>query len=144
VEGEEMTTKELAKILNNSQYRMYVSPEIKQEAENSGLVIVYGQSDDLMEFRGAIDEELGAYGGTTELIDKEGLLIEYEYDKFEDDELLRYLTRKKTAQTIEALWCKEDKLSWTFKTEIPHETFMILDEGEPYCRGIVFALDDVK
>ena len=35
-------------------------------------------------------------------------------------------------------------IAWTYRTDIPHETFMIYEDGEPYCRGIVFNIDDVK
>ncbi|MNW22346.1 hypothetical protein D3C71_2237660 [compost metagenome] len=50
------------------------------------------------------------------------------------------MQRQKSAKSIEALWCKEDGYSWTYKTEIPHATFEVADGDEPYCRGIVFSL----
>ena len=37
-----------------------------------------------------------------------------------------------------------DLITWCYKTDIPHETFMIYDDGEPYCRGIVFSIEDLK
>ena len=45
---------------------------------------------------------------------------------------------------VKALWSPGDGYSWKFKTDIPHETFEVVDDGEPYCRGIVFALADCK
>lgn len=33
---------------------------------------------------------------------------------------------------------------WRFKTEIPHETFEIFEDGELFCVGIVFRLEDCK
>lgn len=57
--------------------------------------------------------------------------------------LAEYVQRQKSAKSIEALWCKEDGYSWTYKTEIPHATFEVVEDEEPYCRGIVFALADL-
>lgn len=31
-----------------------------------------------------------------------------------------------------------------FTVEIPHETFDIFEDGEPFCRGIVFSVNDLK
>ena len=33
--------------------------------------------------------------------------------------------------------------AWTYMTDIPHATFDVMDDGELYCRGIVFALADL-
>ena len=30
------------------------------------------------------------------------------------------------------------------KSDIPHETFMVYEDEEPYCRGIVFSVNDLK
>ena len=49
----------------------------------------------------------------------------------------------KAAASIEAIWCAKGEPSWTYKTNIPHSTFLILEDGEPSCRGIVFALAEV-
>jgi hypothetical protein len=141
--GEFMNAKELAAQLNGAQYPLYPSKELVSQAKAAGLVIVYGASDDLMEFAGAIDDELGAYDGTTAYVDGQGLIPDRE-SIYNDDDLKKYFAREPHAKAIEALWCKEGEYSWTYKTEIPHETFEILEDGcPPYCRGIVFALADV-
>ncbi len=115
----------------------------EQQAKKAGLVVVFGASDDLMEFRGAISDEIGAWNGAQAQIDKEGLLPERDSID-DDDELEKYFARKRgRLKSIDALWCKEPNYSWTFKTDIPHATFEIVEDGEPYCRGIVFALTDV-
>lgn len=50
---------------------------------------------------------------------------------------------------IKSLWGGGEKdengneITWTYATEIPHETFMIYEDGEPYCRGIVFSIDNL-
>ena len=45
-----MTAKTLAEMLNGMEYPMTVPTELENEAKREGLVIVYGASDDLMEF----------------------------------------------------------------------------------------------
>ncbi len=138
-----MDAKTLAAQLNGIEYPCRISVKLEAEAKAAGLVIVYGASDDLMEFRGAIVEDLGAYDGTTAYVDTKGLLPER--DQIEDDnELKDYFSREPHAVAIEQLWCAEEGYSWTYKTSIPHETFEIVEDGEPYCRGIVFALADAK
>lgn len=138
-----MNKKQLAELLNNTQYPVRIDDELRKQAKENGLVIVYGTSDDLMEFEGAIQDEFGCYDGGTALVDSKGLLPERE-DIDDDDALEEYFSRKKNVRHIEAMWCKEDEYSWTYKTDIPHETFEVLDEAEEYCRGIVFSLSDLS
>lgn len=138
-----MNATQLAELLNNTQYPVRINDELKKQANENGLVIVYGASDDLMEFEGAVRDEFGCYDGGTALVDSKGLLPERE-DIDDDDALEEYFSRKNNVQPIEALWCKEDGYSWTYKTDIPHETFDVLDEAEEYCRGIVFSLSDLQ
>jgi hypothetical protein len=134
-----MNAKELAARLNGTDYPLYVPKELAAEAKIAGLVIVYGASDDLMEFAGAIDDELGAYDGTTAYLVRTGIL----QNDCDNDGCPHFEKLKANAKTIEALWCKEGDYSWTYRTAIPHETFEITEDGGPYCRGIVFALADV-
>lgn len=138
-----MNAKGIAAMLDGSQYPLRIPTDIVNGAKEAGIVIVYGASDDLMEFEGAIYGEQGAYDGTTAFVDSKGLLPERDQIE-EDDELKDYFARQPNAKPIEAQWDPGKGYSWTFKTDIPHETFEITDEGEPYCRGIVFALADVK
>lgn len=138
-----MNAKKLAAQLTGAEYPLRLSKELTAEAKAAGLVIVYGASDDLMEFEGAIYDEVGAYDGGTAFVDNKGLLPDRE--SIEDDEALKdYFARQPQAVKIEALWCKEGEYSWTFKTDIPHETFEVVEDGEKYCRGIVFALADAR
>ncbi|CAB3784649.1 hypothetical protein [Pararobbsia alpina] len=133
-----MNAKELAQKLNGSQYPFEVGSVIRAEAKAAGLVIVYGASDDLMEFDGAIRDELGAYEGTTAHLDSTGLLE----NGCDNDECPHFEKLKAKAATIEAVW-DDGTYSWTYQTAIPHETFEVLEGDEKYCRGIVFALADV-
>lgn len=35
-------------------------------------------------------------------------------------------------------------IPWSFETDIPHEKFIIEDEGLPWCEGIVFSVEDLN
>ncbi|MGL6198593.1 MAG: hypothetical protein ACRC3H_06620 [Lachnospiraceae bacterium] len=96
--------------------------EVLRIAVENGYVIVTGASDDLMEFEGAIQDEGSCFDGGKVYFDLSGV----------DQE------GKKRANCIEALWCDDDSrnevgevITWTYKTELPHETFMVYDLGEP-------------
>jgi hypothetical protein len=134
-----MDAKQLAETLNGRQYRDEITSEEATAAALTGLVVVFGGSDDLMYFSGAISDELCAYDGTTESVNSDGLVK----NKCEDEECPYFLEQLKTGVEIKQLWCNEEGYSWTYETAIPHETFEILEDDEPYCRGIVFALSDV-
>lgn len=125
-----MDIKEFAKKLDGREYASY--PQFLQSeidiAKENGWVIVYGSSDDLMEFDGAIYDEAGCFDGGKVYFDKNGV-AEGEEEK---------------PNMIAALWCVEDDICWTYKTDIPHETFMIYEDGEKYCRAIIFSIDNVK
>lgn len=140
-----MTKEDAAALLNGFEYP---AREIERHAATlkvAGLVAVFGQSDDLMEFRGSIYDEIGAYDGTSVLIDSEGLIPTW--DSLEDaseDECAAYFRRKTGGVAVEAIWSPDDPdASWLIRTAIPHATFDILEDGDLYCRGIVFALADV-
>lgn len=139
-----MTKEELAAKLNGIEYPAHrtITADLIQAAKDAGLVILYGSSDDLMEFDGAAREEIGCYNGGTALVDASGVLPDRDSLE-EDNEIVAYINRKKAAKQIEALWCKEPGYSWTYKTDIPHATFEVMDDGEHYCRGIVFSLADL-
>ncbi|WP_122867923.1 hypothetical protein [Pseudomonas viridiflava] len=139
-----MTKEQLAAQLDGIQYPAHraITTDQIAAAKAAGLVIVYGESDDLMEFDGASRDEIGCYEGGIALVDLQGVLPDR--DSLEDDdEIVEYAARKKSAMTIEALWCKETGYSWTYKTDIPHATFEVMEDGEHYCRGIVFSLTDL-
>ncbi len=131
-----MDIKKFAKSISGKDYGypQFTKEEIETAKEN-GFVIVYGASDYLMEFEGAIRDEVGCYEGGTAWISG---------DIITDDAI------SLSDKPIKAIWCggERDKdgqvITWTYETEIPHETFMIYEDGEPYCRGIVFSINDAE
>jgi len=142
-----MNAKELAEKLTGMEYPVRIPESLVAEAKANGLVIVYGASDDLMEFEGSIYDEVGACNGGTAHVDSQGLIPDYEQidkDAYNSkDKLREYFQRENSGKIIEALWCKEGNYSFTFKTDISHETFEVKEDGEPYCRGIVFSLASI-
>jgi len=132
-----MIEKEIAEMLDGIEYAEDIRPDIIEYAKKNGAVIVFGASDDLMEFRGAIDDEADCYEGKTIYFNRSG-----ELRSLCDDEDCPYfaLMREKASNKIKAIWDSEG-YSWTYETDIPHETFEILEDGEKYCRGIVFSVD---
>ena len=137
-----MDAKELAAKLNGREYLHEITRGEAELAKASGLVVVYGAIDDLIEFRGAIRDEGGAPGDV--LIDAKGALPSWDSASECEETAQEYFERKAKARTITALWAKEPGYSWTYKTDIPHETFEIVEDGEPYCRGIVFNIGEIS
>lgn len=128
-----MTLKEFSERLNGTEYNGYpiFSKEDIKIAKENGFVIVTGASDDLMELEGAIEDEAGCFDGGKVYISKRGV------------------EENKTKNMIEAMWCqtKDENgvvIPWAYETKIPHETFLVMDAGEVYCRGIMFNVNDVK
>jgi len=140
--GRGMNIAAIAKALDRSIYPVRVSKEVVEIAKEKGIVIVFGASDDLMEFRGAIDDEVGCYDGGSALIDEKGLLPCRESID-DDDELEEFFARKKSAVKIDAVWC-EGGYSWIYRAPFPHATFEAIDDDDLYCRGIVFDLSEIR
>ena len=109
----------------------------EMELKELGLVVVFGASDDLCEFNGAIDDEVGCFGGEDIYINAEGLIAN-NMDMFDS-----FIPKNSPDfALIKACWdC--DGYSWAYETDIPHESFEIFEDGDPYCRGIVFSIADM-
>ncbi len=133
-----MTKEELAEKLNGMEYADTCRRNFLDEPIGS-LVVVCGASDDLMQFYGAIRDELSCWNGGTARVTKDGLLV----NKCDDENCPYFAKEKLKAQTIDAIWNDTDQPAWTYETDIPHVTFEVWDEGERYCRGIIFDLFDV-
>lgn len=140
----------IAALLHGREYAArdaHITDEAQARALAAGILIVCGASDDLVEFYGAWRDEEGAYNGTTLMLDAKGVLPSWEQIQDDGDESRHadYHARKPHVRTIEALWAPEEPegASWAYKTDIPHSTFDIMEDGEIYCRGICFALADL-
>ena len=131
-----MIEKEIAGMIDGLEYGGNIDPVIIAYAKRHGVVIVFGASDDQMEFRGAIKDEASCSGGGWIYFNRSG-----ELRSLCDSEDCPYFdVIRKKASKIKAIWDSEG-YAWTYETEFPHETFEIVDDGEKYCRGIVFSVD---
>jgi len=135
-----MTKEQLAALLNGRQYRDEINKDEAKAAKEAGLVVIYGASDDLVEFEGAIHDEIGAYDGTTFWLTRKGPLEEHEDCECK---YCGFQRAKDTALEIQAIWGKGG-YSWQYETKAPHATFEIMEDGEKYCRGIVLSLNDIQ
>ena len=133
-----MIDKEIAEMLDGLEYGDRIREDILKYAEENGAVIVFGASDDLMEFRGTIYDEVGGYGGGKAYVDKSGLIT----NKCDNEDCPYFREKLLSAKAITAIWDSEG-YSWIYKTDIPHETFEIFEDGRKYCRGIVFCIDAI-
>jgi hypothetical protein len=137
-----MLTKEtLAAMLNGREYGEEITADECKAALDSGLVVVFGYSDDNVELRGAIDAEVGAYDGTTLHFDTSGLL----QNKCGDDDCPYFAESLETAKRIKVKpdYSGNGDYLWQFETEIPTAAFEIMEGAEKFCKGIVFALADL-
>ena len=53
--------------------------------------------------------------------------------------------------SISAIWYDQNKtaenlevIPWTYKTEIPHQSFFVKYRGETFCEGFVFSIEDLN
>lgn len=133
-----MTKEELANLLNGREYRNEITDQECQIAKENGLVVVFGASDDLMEFRGAIYDEVGCYDGGSVYLNVNGKIIDEESKDW-------YINTKLPVFQIDAIWCPQIEgvifCSWKIDAEdIETAKFDIFEDGELYCQGIVFEL----
>lgn len=129
--------KKWAEKLDGREYGNELTNDEITKLEALGLVVVFGASDDLCEFNGAIDDEVYCFDGGDIYVNAEGLIANNMdmNDSFLPENSPDYVH-------IKACWdC--DGYSWAYETDILHESFDILEDGEPYCRGIVFSIADM-
>lgn len=120
------TVQQIANILDGREYGNELQEHEIENFEKSGIVVVYGASDDLTEFSGAISDEQGI--GNI-YFNKDG-------EFFDEDELSAKekasLNRITTYQT-----------PFRCETTIPHSTFRVMEDGEEYGIGIVFSVHNL-
>lgn len=124
-----ITTKDLASLLNGRKHMSEITKEEERLAKENGLVVLCGYSDDNMEFYGALREEISCFDGGSAYIKPTEISAE-----------------PNDGKEIEAIWCAQGCPCWTYKTDIPHETFNVYDNddsGELFCIGIVFSIKDI-
>ena len=134
-----MDAKHLAAMLDGRQMGREITEEEEALAREDGLVVVFGYSDDNVELRGAIYDEVSAYNGTTVYLGPNGLLV----NDCDDDRCPYFLRERERAPRFKAKWNDGDGAAWSYEVPWPHETFRVMEDGDLFCVGVVFALADV-
>ena len=131
-----MTKEQLAEMLNGRQYRDETTPEIERLAKENGLCIAFGASDDLLEFRGSVYDEVSAWNGVKAYLTPKGNVKG---------------NMKPGRVCVSADWCPKDIngevwAAWLIQvqTEVNFAPFDIFEDGELYCRGCVFNFKPIE
>ena len=139
-----MTKEKLAYLLNGREYGLEISSEEEKEAEESGLIVIFGYSDDGVVFAGKISDQFGGWDGKSFRLDKQENEIEVVEIDVRNIGFVNSLTGKES-NMVHAIWSpKEPKASWLITSDIPHATFNIDEDCELFCRGIVIDIKDIK
>jgi len=131
-----MNINEAAMALDGSEYGRVGSKELFTSMASAGLVAIHGYSDDGMSIGGAVSDE--TYGEV--YFDANGILK----NQCGSDCCPYYREIIETAPMVEAVWSGAGNPCWTYKTDIPHETFKVMGYGEMYCIGIVIDLNNLE
>ena len=124
-----MTKEDLAELLSGRHRNEEITSWEEKVAHDNGLVVMFGASDDLVICKGVIDDEISAYDGCHFKFSKH---LEIKTgDKHEGHR-----------RSVEAMWGYND-CPWSFKTEIPHSTFNILNDDELFCVGIIINVAEL-
>lgn len=131
-----MNLREWAQHFDGRAYGAEISLEEQAQLKEQGIVMVFGYSDDTIEFCGALEDEVSAFDDSDVFLDKEGLVRR---DQIEECDHCRFLQKAMgSLQKIKILWSP-----WRYETEIPNETFNIYEDGELFCTGILFEVKDL-
>lgn len=129
-----ISREKLATLLHGRSYGSEITEEEEDQAREAGLIVLFGYSDDNAEFRGVFSDEVPCHGGTTILVNWEGVLEPHDDC---DCPYCGYQKKAKGSMPIVAKWdC--NGYSWMYATELAHSCFDIVEGDEKYCRGIVF------
>jgi hypothetical protein len=148
-----MTKEKLATILSGREYGDEITSDEEELAKASGLVVIFGASDDLIEFRGAIDREEDCYGQSIFVLAQDGMRFP-DFNEFcrtadfhNEKAVEKYFEiKKQNKATIKVKW-NEDGLSeyaWEISADIPYSEFDIWEDGKKYSKGIIFSIEDIK
>lgn len=137
-----MNAKDLANLLNGRSIGNEISSDEAKLAKAHNLVVAFGASDDLVEFEGAIHDEAGAPGS---VIIANGEIVK-DVDEWNNAKayFMRYgIEVSPKIIEIDVKWCPGTiDASWLITTDsVEFESFDIFEEGDLYCRGIVFSLE---
>ena len=132
-----MTLREFANLMNHAERGE--EDQFEGLAKENNFVYCFGASDDLLEIRGAVNDEVSAWGAGEAYFTSRGL-FDNQGCEHDEDGCQYFLAARAAAKKVVANW-DTDGWPWLLTSDIPHEEFVILEDGQPFCRGLVFALD---
>jgi len=147
-----ITLKEFAAMLHGRDCQPGMTTDELLLAKQKGFVVVYGDSDDRVEFEGAIRAE----GHTNPLVKDQpaGVLVLSEDGELLDEGSDLYVEHiMKNSNVINVFYCSKNGFNWAFESDIPHETFITYDGGydeeyadfdDGFARCIVFEVSSLK
>ena len=145
-----ITKEQLAARLTGRQYGHEITREEEAEAKASGLLVIFGYSDDNLELRGAVHDEFGAYGcegnGRNYIVSASGVVEEWdEFEQKSKDGAREWFSRERLPRaTVHVIWGRPFGFAWELTPDVPHATFEVLEGEEKFCRGVVLAVADFK
>jgi len=163
------TIHDLAKLLNGNECGNELGNDLLRDIEGfckeRNWLIVFPYSDDNVELRGAIDDEISAWDGTTIRFVKSGdfYMDEDDYECYHKASKNMFITVNSheideiknkynnwldyNGLVIEALWEPEHlpDYSWAYHAlgNIDYAEFDIFEDGEPYSRGMIINLNKI-
>ncbi len=136
-----MNAKQLADKLNGREYGSEITQEEEAAAKKAGLVVVYGYSDDNIIMAGAFDDEIGAWDGTVLYLHSRGFI-----EDPDDDDCPKCRKRARAALEkcvkVDCEW-DEKGYSWYITPTCAFAPFDIIEDSEPFCRGVVISVKDL-
>lgn len=125
--------KEWADRLNGREYLKEMSRDEEKQARVDKVLIAFGYSDDGLELRGVVDNEIVAYDGITV------------YLKHKDNSWMFVCRENRNYLVwIKAEWSPPGfDVSWRTTSNVPSHSFMINEDGEPFCAGLVIDEADM-
>ena len=142
-----MNSYTLSQKINGRQLGEELTKEEDLAAAHAGLLVVYGYSDDNLEFRGIYYDEVYCYlrevnSSETFYFVLDGETLEQVQQPDLTGQSTRYLE-------VTATWCPQDvDTSWLITCNVKSCSFDVMEDiAAPYdtfCKGIVVDVEDIK
>lgn len=130
--------------IDGREYPFRTSKEEQSEMEADGVVVVYWDSDDRLEFEGALYEEFDAWEGVTVYFSEDGFFLN---DCEQGEDCPNFTSPdKETTSNVEAVWSDTgEPAAWTLKvTGRDYLKFRIMKDDKPQSIGAIFLLEKEK
>ena len=144
-----LTKESLAARLTGREAGHEITRDEEAEAKAAGLLVVFGYSDDNLELRGALHDEVGCYASNRPvevIITAGGVLEEWGFDGKDQKNAFEWFRRENLPRaTVRAFFgVGSSAFTWSYEVDVPHATFEIFDGDEKFCFGVVLAVADFK